>query len=95
MPEADPRGLSLRPLFERRSTKWRKTLGIEGEISRAVIHENGLKYVRYDAAGFEERLMDLKKDPFEKTHFTNEPFFQDRLNDLRKIFEEIWFPDLK
>ncbi len=90
----DPRGRSLRPLFEGSSVEWRQSLGIEGEISRAVIREDGMKYIRYDAAGFEERLMDLKTDPYESTHVTEDPDYRDALQGIRKEFEEIWFPDL-
>jgi len=88
---ADPRGRSLRPLFEGKDTEWRETLGIEGEISRGVLHTNGLKYIRYDAAGFEERLMDLQKDPYETTHFTNNPTYTEQLDMLRNEFEKTWF----
>lgn len=89
--EADPRGHSLRPLLEGKKVDWRQSLGIEGEISRAVIHEGGIKYIRYDAAGFEERLMDLKKDPYETTHFTNDPAYTKELEKIRTEFEEYWF----
>ena len=92
--EADPRGRSLRPLFEGQKTEWRKTLAVEGEISRMVVSEDGYKYVRYDAVGKEERLMDLNKDPFETTHFTNEESYSEVLFKLRKSFEEEWFPNL-
>lgn len=88
---ADPRGMSLRPLFEGKPIKWRESLGVEGELSRMVITEGGLKYIRYDAAGFEERLMDLKKDRFETTHFTNDPAYQERLKAMRELFEKEWF----
>ena len=93
--QADPRGRSLKPLFEGKSIKWRKTLGVEGEISRMVVSEDGLKYVRYDAMGIEERLMDLKKDPYEKTHFTYDESYSEQLSRLRKAFDEVWFPDIK
>lgn len=92
--QADSRGRSLKPLFEGNKTDWRKTLAVEGEISRMVINEDGYKYVRYDAVGIEERLMDLNKDPFEKTHFTNEKSHSKVLSKLRKSFEEEWFPNL-
>lgn len=92
--QTDPRGRSLRPLFEGKDVEWRKTLGVEGQISRMVVSEDGYKYVRYDAAGFEERLMDLNKDPFEKTHFTNDPDHKKVLFELQKAFDEEWFSDL-
>jgi arylsulfatase A-like enzyme len=92
--EADPRGRSLKPLFEGQKTEWRKTLAVEGEISRMVVSEDGYKYVRYDAVGMEERLMDLNKDPFETTHFTNDESHSEVLSKLRKSFDEEWFPNL-
>lgn len=92
--QADPRGRSLKPLFEGKNVQWRKTLAVEGEISRMVVSEEGYKYVRYDAVGNEERLMDLNKDPYEKTHFTNKESHQSVLAKLRKAFDEEWFPDL-
>ena len=78
--------------MKEKKTEWRKTLGVEGEISRMVVNEEGYKYVRYDAVGIEERLMDLNKDPFETTHFTNEAAYADKLDDLKKVFENEWFP---
>lgn len=91
---ADKRGRSLKPLFEGEDVEWRSTLGVEGEISRMVISETGYKYVRYDAAGFEERLMDHNVDPYEKTHFTNDSTYIETLIRLQEEFEEKWFPDL-
>ncbi|MCY1723475.1 sulfatase-like hydrolase/transferase [Prolixibacteraceae bacterium Z1-6] len=92
--EVDPRGRSLKPLFEGKNIDWRETLAVEGEISRMVVNEDGYKYVRYDAVGMEERLMDLNIDPFETTHFTNDESHSDVLSKLRKSFEEEWFPNL-
>jgi arylsulfatase A-like enzyme len=92
--QTDPRGRSLRPLFEGKDVEWRKTLGVEGQISRMVVREDGYKYVRYDAAGFEERLMDLIKDPYEKTHFTNDSDHKQVLSELKKAFDEDWFSGL-
>lgn len=94
MVQVDPRGKSLKPLFEGKEVEWRKTLGVEGEISRMVVSEDGYKYVKYDAVGDEERLMDLNIDPFEKTHFTNKTSHVQTLSNLRKAFDEEWFPDL-
>jgi len=93
--QTDPRSRSLKPLFEGHKTEWRKTLAVEGEISRMVVNEDGYKYVRYDAVGTEERLMDLNKDPYETTHFTNDESHAKILSKLRKEFDEEWFPDLQ
>jgi choline-sulfatase len=90
---SDPRGKSLRPLLEGTQVKWRETLGVESEIGKMVVAENGLKYLRYDAAGFEEQLLDLKEDPHETTHFTNDPKYEQPLEKLRKTYENEWFPE--
>ncbi len=89
--KADPRGLSLKPLFEGKEVPWRESLGIEGEISRAVIQDNGIKYIRYDLVGTEERLMDLNKDPYEKTHVTFNPDYETHMEKIREEFENHWF----
>ncbi|WP_238474642.1 sulfatase [Maribacter algarum] len=90
---SDPRGKSLRPLLEGNKVNWRETLGVESEIGKMVINKNGLKYVRYDLAGFEEQLLDLKEDPFETIHFTNNPKYRQPLDELRTIYEMEWFSE--
>jgi len=89
---ADPRGESLRPLFEGKKVKWRKTLGVESEIGRMVVSEDKLKYIKYDAETIEEQLLDLKADPYETTHYTDAPEYAARLNRLRKEYNTKWFP---
>jgi choline-sulfatase len=89
---SDPRGKSLRPLFEGKDVKWRDTLGVESEIGRMVVSKNKLKYIRYDAVREEERLLDLKKDPHETTYFTDVPKYALKLAELRRSFETEWFP---
>jgi choline-sulfatase len=89
---ADQRGRSLRPLFEGRQVPWRETLGVESEIGRMVVSKDKLKYVLYDAVGKEEQLLDLKQDPFETTHFTDDPEYAKKLAQLRQSFETEWFP---
>jgi choline-sulfatase len=89
---SDPRGRSLRPLFEGRNVEWRRSLGVESEIGRMVVDQDQYKYIRYDAAGEEEQLLDLKNDPHETRHFTNDPEYKSRLADLRNNFESEWFP---
>jgi choline-sulfatase len=89
---SDPRGRSLRPLFEGKHIKWRNTLGVESEIGRMVVSKDKLKYIRYDAAGKEERLFDLGKGPYETTYFTDDPKYASKLAKLRKSFDSGWFP---
>jgi len=89
---ADPRGKSLRPLFEGKNIKWRDTLGVESEIGRMVVSKDNLKYIKYDAKGIEEQLLDLNSDPYETTHFTDDPKYASKLARLRKSFETEWFP---
>ncbi len=90
--KSDPRGRSLRPLLEGGNIDWRHTLGVESEIGRMVVNDEGLKYIKYDAVGIEEQLLDLEKDPKETRQFAKEPEYQTKLNDMRKIFCETWFP---
>jgi choline-sulfatase len=91
--QSDPRGRSLRPLFEGNNIQWRRTLGVESEIGRMVVSEEGYKYIRYDAVGIEEQLMDLNKDPYETTHFTSDKAYSEVLSGLRESYEELWFPN--
>jgi len=89
---SDPRGKSLRPLFEGKNVKWRDTLGVESEIGRMVVSKDRLKYIKYDAEGIEEQLLDLDSDPYETTHFIDNPKYASKLAKLRKSFEKEWFP---
>ena len=88
---SDPRGMSLRPLFEGKGGKWRKTLGVESEVGRMVVDENGFKYVRYHLAGEEEQLLYLKEDPYETKHFTHDDKYAKKLKSLKKTFDNEWF----
>lgn len=89
---ADPRGRSLRPLFEGKDVAWRKTLGVESEVGRMVVSKDKFKYIKYDTVGIEEQLLDLNQDPYETTHFTNDPKYKAKLAEMRKVFESRWFP---
>ncbi|MCF7976033.1 MAG: sulfatase-like hydrolase/transferase [Phycisphaerae bacterium] len=89
---SDPRGRSLRPLFEGRDGTWRDTLGVESEIGRMVVSQDKLKYIRYDAAGREERLLDLGRDPHETRYVTDDPEYALKLAALRRTFDTQWFP---
>lgn len=88
---ADPRGRSLRPLFEGKNITWRESLGVESEIGRMVVSADGFKYIRYDAIGIEEQLLNLNEDPFETTHFTNDTAYTAKLEALREVFDTEWF----
>lgn len=88
---SDARGKSLRPLFEGEKTNWRTTLGVESEIGKMVVDKSGLKYVRYDVDGVEEQLLNLKVDPFETTHFTNDTNYTTAFKRLKKVYETEWF----
>lgn len=90
--KSDPRGKSLRPLLEGKDTPWRENLGVESEIGRMVVSNDGLKYIKYDAEGIEEQLLDLNKDPFETRHYTNDPSYKKQLANLKLAFENVWFP---
>jgi len=43
-------------------------------------------------ADSEEQLLDLNADPYEKTHFTNDPKYASKLAKLRKEYKTKWFP---
>jgi choline-sulfatase len=90
--KADPRGRSLRPIIEgKEAGEWRKTLGVEAEVGRAVIGDR-VKYIRYDLGKDQEQLLDLKIDPGETRHFTNDPAHAEILAQLRTAFDDEWFP---
>lgn len=88
---ADPRGKSVRPLLGKKKVKWRKSLGVETEIGRMVVTDDRLKYIKYDAAGIEEQLIDLKSDPHEMTHVTNDKKFKNKLLKAREAYNKLWF----
>ena len=88
----DPRAKSLRPLFEGKKTEWRKSVGVESQIGHMVVDDSNHKYIKYDAVGIEEQLLDLKSDPYETRHFTNHPKYSDILSKLRNQYAE-WFPE--
>jgi choline-sulfatase len=92
---ADIRGKSLRKLFENEKTSWRKTLGVESGIGQMIVDDEGFKYIRYDVSGIEEQLLDMNKDPYETTHFTDSIGYAPKLSSMRKIFETEWFPSKK
>jgi choline-sulfatase len=60
-----------------------------------VIDKDNYKYIRYDAEGIEEQLLDLNIDPYEKTHFTNDSKYTEKLEELKKEFECEWFREHK
>jgi choline-sulfatase len=83
--------MSVRPLLEEPKTKWRKSLGLETEIGRMVVTEDKLKYIKYDAVGIEEQLIDLKSDPYEMTHVTNDRKYKAKFIKARKAYNQLWF----
>jgi arylsulfatase A-like enzyme len=88
---SDPRGRSLRPLFEGKRVDWRNTLGVESEIGRMVVSKDKLKYIKYDAVGVEEQLFDLNQDPGEMNPVTNDPKYKESLVNICEAFQK-WFP---
>jgi arylsulfatase A-like enzyme len=58
-----------------------------------VVNTEGFKYIRYDVAEIEENLLDLNKDPFEMTHFTEDPDYADKLNELKSVFDQVGSPE--
>ena len=90
--QSDPRGLSVKPILEgKKPANWRQSLGVESEIGRMVVGDR-CKYIKYDAVGEEEQLLDLKIDPLETRHFTNDKSHAKMLATMRGEFSK-WFPD--
>ena len=91
--QTDVRGRSLRNIVEGREPDgWRRSLGVESQIGRMVVGDP-YKYIRYDKGAEQEQLLDLKTDPNETKHFTNDPGHADALDAMRKEFR-FWFPDV-
>jgi len=91
---ADPRGRSLRPLLEGNDVPWRETLGVESQIGRMVVDNEGYKYIVYDfmPGKLEEQLLDLNKRPLESRQYAGDPAYNKKLESLRKAYRETWFP---
>ena len=90
--KADPRGRSLRPIIEGRTVNdWRQTLGVESQIGRMVVGDR-VKYIRYDLGKVQQQLLDLKKDPGETRHFTDDSEYAKLLERLRTSYDKEWFP---
>ncbi len=68
---------------------------MESEIGRMVVDQEGFKYIRYDAVGMEEQLLDLRKDPYETRHFTTDQGYAEKLEHLRNEFDTKWFPSIE
>jgi choline-sulfatase len=87
----DPRGRSVRPLVEGKEIPWREDVGVESAFGRMVMNDR-FKYMEYDIDGnIEVRLRDMKKDPNERTHFTNDPEYASVLAKMKTRFD-YWFP---
>ena len=74
-PPAGLHGLSLRPVVEGKSVKWRDQLVVENDLSPAYGHSSGIvgrmlrtknfKYVAYSSGKLREQLTDMRNDPGE------------------------------
>jgi choline-sulfatase len=93
--KADPRGRSLRPLFEGKKTEWRDTLGVESQIGWMVVDNEGKKLIEYDfwrSGTIETQLLDLKADPYETRHFPRTEANAKTWDKLENSLNE-WFPE--
>jgi len=92
--KADPRGRSLRPLFEGRKVDWRENLGVESQIGWMLVDSEGHKLIEYDFVSekIETQLLDLKADPYETRHFPREDGNAKTWAKLEKALNE-WFPE--
>ena len=87
-PPAGLAGQSLRPLAEGREPQsWRDQLWIESEFGHMLMSSR-YKYMVYDSGEHREQLMDLQKDPGEMRNFTEDPDYQDTLNEYRERFQK-------
>ena len=76
-------GRSIRPLLGGNPTsKWRKYLMIETEMSRAIT-DGRFKYTLFDAVDNGEMLCDLKNDPGEMNNLAGRKECADVLNRMR------------
>jgi len=88
----DPRGRSVRPLVEGKEVPWREDIGVESPLGRMVMNDR-FKYIEYDIdRNIEVRLRDMKEDPDETTHFTNDPEYAAVLARMKTSFD-YWFPN--
>lgn len=93
--KADPRGRSLRPLFEGKNEGWRETLGVESQIGWMVVDNEGHKLIEYDYpynGKTETQLLDLKADPYEMRHFPRNDGNAKTWAKLEGALGE-WFPE--
>ncbi len=89
--KGDPRGRSVRPLVEGKEIPWREDLGVESTYGRMVMNDR-FKYIEYDVdRNIEVRLRDMQSDPFEQTHFTENPERSPDLAEMKIVFKR-WFP---
>jgi choline-sulfatase len=90
--KGDPRGRSVRPLVEGKKVEWREDVGVESALGRMVMNDR-FKYIEYDIdRKIEVRLRDMKNDPHEKTHCTNDPERAPDVVEMKAVFDR-WFPD--
>ena len=88
----DPRGRSVRPLVEGKEVPWRDDIGVESALGRMVMNDR-FKYIEYDIdRNIEVRLRDMKDDPHEKAHCTNDPERASDLARMKEVFDR-WFPN--
>jgi choline-sulfatase len=93
--KADPRGRSLRPLFEGKKVEWRDTLGVESQIGWMVVDNEGNKLIEYDfpyGGKSETQLLDLKADPYETRHFPRDESNAQTWAKLEAAMND-WFPE--
>jgi len=91
--KADPRGRSLRPIFEGKKVPWRDTLGVESELGWMVTDSQGHKLIEYDRTeNIETQLLDLKAEPHEMRHFPRNDDNAKTWDTLEASLDE-WFPE--
>ncbi len=81
------RGLSLRPLLERKNTEWREFVAAEVQVVGRVIRTPQYKYVRYKDDPVEQ-LFDMEADPGETQNLYADSRYASVIADHRKLLND-------
>ncbi len=86
------RGMSLRPLLERKAAAWREFVASEEQIIGRMLRTERYKYVRYENDPVEQ-LFDMKADPWEMTNLYHDAKYASVMKDHRKMLDT-WLASL-
>lgn len=80
-PPPNMRGLSLRPLLEGKSTKWRTYLHAQSKGSGRMVIDEQYKFIRYYGSETVQ-LFDLSNDPYETVNLAFDPQYKARCQEM-------------